>query len=137
MRCKKCGMELADNAVICIACGTTVNDKEKSVESVEEKTLTPAAMNAQEQPPEPSPRGDKEKLFTAGLLTMIFLYVKDNDLDKDLNALKKAWNKGIHIWSVEQLKHLSEIKKGSKNPMYGKHFSKEIKLYQIYIRITI
>ncbi len=95
MRCKKCGMELADNAAFCIACGTTVNDKEKSVESVEEKPLTPAAMNAQEQPPELSPRGDKEKLFTAGLLTMIFLYVKDNDLDKDLNALKKAWNKGI------------------------------------------
>jgi|GEM_PF-5068918 len=113
MRCKKCGMELADSATFCIGCGTTV----KKEEPAEAKTEPPAEIAPNEEPPaseaessqdiiddaptpdvnvaEPVlPHGKKEKLFVAGLLAMIFLYVRDNELDKDINELKKVWKKG-------------------------------------------
>jgi hypothetical protein len=113
MRCKKCGMELADSATFCIGCGTTV----KKEELAEEKTEPPAEIvpnedlsvsktesdqDVADEHPSPNinaaepvlPHGKKEKLFVAGLVAMIFLYVKDNELDKDLNFLKKAWNNG-------------------------------------------
>ncbi len=113
MRCKKCGMELADSATFCIGCGTTV----KKEEPAKEKTEPPADIVPNEEPqasetessqevtdelPTPDinaaepvlPHGKKEKLFVAGLLAMIFLYVRDNELDKDINELKKAWKKG-------------------------------------------
>ncbi len=101
MRCEKCGMELADNAVFCIACGTTVS-KEESVADLVEKQEPPTSPELVDElltgegyaSQADLPHGDKERLFVAGLLAMIFLYVKDNDLDKDLNAFKKAWNKG-------------------------------------------
>lgn len=108
MRCKKCGMELADNATFCIGCGATLKDEEGKTEpSAEilpkEKLLTSEAESSQEADKTPIPdrnaqksvpHENKEKLFMAGLLAMIFLYVKDKGLDNALNELKKAWNKG-------------------------------------------
>ncbi|MGE0084414.1 MAG: hypothetical protein AB7S75_08330 [Desulfococcaceae bacterium] len=38
---------------------------------------------------------EKEKLFLTGLLSMMYLFIKDNDMDKDQRLLENAWEKGI------------------------------------------
>jgi len=47
MLCKKCGLEIADNAVFCIGCGTTV----KNEDVVKKKTEAPVETDPKEEPP--------------------------------------------------------------------------------------
>ncbi len=57
MRCKKCGMELADNAVICIACGTSVKNEEKMKIPME-----PPAWKAESQEIDELPTQDRNDI---------------------------------------------------------------------------